>query len=148
MLADCIVDNGGDPAAVSGSLLLHQKARWADNDPKIIRVAGRLDNLDAGVRRLDSSEESNTWSLQLFDDNACVGSTVGDPVALDDLESGMEGQTVLTGRFPDSSTVLSTLGGQSVSILSDAGQAACCEITNVKDNGPERRLEDNPSDEF
>ena len=114
MLADCIVDNGGDPAAVSGSLLLHQKAKWANNDTKRIRVAGRLDNLDAAARRLDSSEESSTWSLQIFDDNACAGNTVGVPVALDDLESGMEGMTVLTGRFPDSNPVLSTLGGQSV----------------------------------
>ena len=114
MLADCIVDNGGDSDAVSGNLLLHQKAKWANNDPKIMRVGGRLDNLDAAARRLDDSEESSTWSLQLFDDNACAGSTVGVSVALDDFESGMEGQTVLTGRFPDSTTVLSTLGGQSV----------------------------------
>ena len=72
----------------------------------------------------------------------CAGEAVGAPVEMEDMESEMDGWTVLLGYFPDESTVLNTLAGHSVQIFGDAGQAACCEVTDVRNDGPGRRLEE------
>ena len=52
------------------------------------------------------------------------------------------------GCFADNTTLLSNFGGNSVSIFSDGGQAACREITDVDDQNADGRMLDNEATSF
>ena len=81
-----------------------------------MRIAGKLDNLKSmSALRMLNDEEVATWKLQIYDDNACVGSTVGVPAEIQDFESVTESKTVLLGNFPENeATLLCNLGRNSV----------------------------------